>query len=122
MKSVRIVLKLLLEIESVLIGVFSSLVSCTHEVLACCGWHLSVSHRLTTLPFSQNITNTKGYVSSWEFITTLDFEWSIMQGRRRYRWTIWVCSDSSSFWTVGEMICSFVDLLPFAYGSSCDCN
>ncbi|KAH9988682.1 hypothetical protein BJV77DRAFT_729311 [Russula vinacea] len=30
----------------------------------------------------------------WEFITTLDFEWSIIQGRRRYRWTIWVYSLS----------------------------
>ncbi|KAH9988683.1 hypothetical protein BJV77DRAFT_729468 [Russula vinacea] len=26
----------------------------------------------------------------WEFFTTLDFEWSIIQGRRRYRWTIWI--------------------------------
>jgi hypothetical protein len=29
---------------------------------------------------------------SWEFITTLDYEWSVIQGRRRYRWTIWVCN------------------------------
>ena len=27
---------------------------------------------------------------SWEFFTTLDYEWSIMQGHRPYRWTIWV--------------------------------
>ncbi|KAH9988691.1 hypothetical protein BJV77DRAFT_729994 [Russula vinacea] len=30
----------------------------------------------------------------WDFITTLDFEWSIIQGRRRYRWTIWIYSLS----------------------------
>jgi hypothetical protein len=29
-------------------------------------------------------------VPSWEFITTLDYEWSVIQGRRPYRWTIWV--------------------------------
>ena len=29
---------------------------------------------------------------SWEFFTTLDYEWSIIRGRRTYRWTIWVCS------------------------------
>jgi hypothetical protein len=37
------------------------------------------------------------YFSSWEFFTNLDFEWSIIQGRRRYRWTIWVCGHSPSF-------------------------
>ncbi|KAH9957072.1 hypothetical protein BGW80DRAFT_1384566 [Lactifluus volemus] len=26
---------------------------------------------------------------SWESFTTLDFEWSIIRGRRPYRWTIW---------------------------------
>jgi hypothetical protein len=29
-------------------------------------------------------------ILSWEFITTLDYEWSVIQGRRPYRWTIWV--------------------------------
>ena len=28
----------------------------------------------------------------WEFITTLDYEWRVIQGRQPYRWTIWVCS------------------------------
>jgi hypothetical protein len=27
---------------------------------------------------------------SWEFITTLDYEWSVIRGRRPYRWSIWV--------------------------------
>jgi len=28
----------------------------------------------------------------WEFVTTLDFEWSVIRGRRPYRWTIWIYS------------------------------
>ncbi|KAH9968292.1 hypothetical protein BJV74DRAFT_889934 [Russula compacta] len=30
--------------------------------------------------------------SSWEFLTTLDFEWSVIQGHHPYRWTIWIYS------------------------------
>jgi hypothetical protein len=29
-------------------------------------------------------------IHSWEFVTTLEYEWSIIRGRRPYRWTIWV--------------------------------
>ena len=35
--------------------------------------------------------------SSWEYVTTLDFELDIIRGRRSYRWTIWVCSDRRFF-------------------------
>jgi hypothetical protein len=28
----------------------------------------------------------------WEFVTTLDYEWSVIQKRRPYRWTIWLYS------------------------------
>lgn len=28
----------------------------------------------------------------WEFLTTLDYEWEVFRGRRRYRWTIWIYS------------------------------
>ncbi|KAH9974546.1 hypothetical protein BGW80DRAFT_1559588 [Lactifluus volemus] len=28
----------------------------------------------------------------WEFVTTLDFEWSVIRGHRPYRWTIWIYS------------------------------
>ncbi|KAH9988672.1 hypothetical protein BJV77DRAFT_728642 [Russula vinacea] len=28
----------------------------------------------------------------WEFLITLDYEWNIIRGRRRYRWTIWIYS------------------------------
>ena len=27
---------------------------------------------------------------SWEFLITLDYEWSVIRGHRPYRWTIWV--------------------------------
>ena len=33
---------------------------------------------------------------SWEFFTTLDFEWSVIRGNRPYRWTIWVRADGVS--------------------------
>ncbi|KAI0287760.1 hypothetical protein BC826DRAFT_738520 [Russula brevipes] len=26
----------------------------------------------------------------WEFVTTVSYEWSIIRGRRPYRWTIWI--------------------------------
>ena len=29
-------------------------------------------------------------IRSWEFVTTLDYEWSVIRGHRPYRWTIWV--------------------------------
>jgi hypothetical protein len=32
--------------------------------------------------------------SSWEFATTLDFEWSAIRRRQPYRWTIWVRDDA----------------------------
>lgn len=28
---------------------------------------------------------------SWEFFTTLYFEWDVIRGRRPYLWSIWVC-------------------------------
>jgi len=27
---------------------------------------------------------------SWEYVTTLEYEWDVIRGRRPYRWTIWV--------------------------------
>jgi hypothetical protein len=35
--------------------------------------------------------------SSWEFFTTLDYEWDVIRGHRPYRWTIWVCTLLSGF-------------------------
>jgi len=33
-----------------------------------------------------------GGIFLWEFFTTLDYEWSVIRGRRPYRWTIWIYS------------------------------
>lgn len=30
---------------------------------------------------------------SWEFFTTLGYEWRVIQDRSRYRWTIWVSTS-----------------------------
>ncbi|KAN0109067.1 hypothetical protein V8E52_009701 [Russula decolorans] len=30
----------------------------------------------------------------WEFVTTLDFEWSVIRRHQRYRWTIWIYTAS----------------------------
>jgi hypothetical protein len=41
---------------------------------------------------SDNISNNNNLVliSSWEFVTTLDYEWSVIRGHRPFRWTMWV--------------------------------
>jgi hypothetical protein len=55
----------------------------------------------------------------WEFVTTLDYEWSVFYGRRPYRWTIWVCDFFCiSSPTPGplRLICALVDLLLHACG------
>ncbi|KAH9988673.1 hypothetical protein BJV77DRAFT_1160891 [Russula vinacea] len=33
-----------------------------------------------------------GFSCGWEYITTLDYEWDFIRGRRPYRWTIWIYS------------------------------
>jgi hypothetical protein len=63
------------------------------KVLARDEWPLDVSfdwplHCLLLMSMApQNSILT----SSWEFFTTLEYEWSVFRGRRPYRWTIWVC-------------------------------
>jgi len=46
----------------------------------------------------------------WEYFTTLEYEWSILRGRRPYRWTIWVYSLARLSTLVGI---SFVISLSF---------
>jgi len=36
---------------------------------------------------------TQSSLSSWEYFTTLDYEWKVIRRRLPYRWTIWVRSD-----------------------------
>jgi len=58
------------------------------EVLACHGRPLPVSlHLFFSLIVAQPLF-------SWELLTTLDYEWSVIRRRRPYRWTIWVRHDN----------------------------
>ncbi|KAF8487259.1 hypothetical protein DFH94DRAFT_19907 [Russula ochroleuca] len=54
----------------------------------------------------------------WEFVTTLDFEWTIIQGRRRYRWTIWIYSISR----VAALATVIASLVLFNIDTPYDCQ
>jgi hypothetical protein len=58
------------------------------EILACCGWTLLVCLAHQALDSPNN--NNSAFITSWEFVTTLDYEWSVIRRHRPYRWTIWV--------------------------------
>ncbi|KAI9508997.1 hypothetical protein F5148DRAFT_819662 [Russula earlei] len=45
----------------------------------------------------------------WEFFTNLDYEWSIIRGRRPFRWTIWIYSVARIS-TLAAVFISFVTL------------
>jgi hypothetical protein len=36
------------------------------------------------------------FTGSWEFVINLDYEWSVIRGRRQYLRTIWVRSHKAS--------------------------
>jgi len=40
----------------------------------------------------------------WEFFTTLEYEWDVLQGRRPYRWTIWVYSIARLSTLIGVVL------------------
>ena len=64
--------------------------------MACPGWPLLVSlpdPPGTPLEICPTMI-TIPLASSWEFVTTLNYEWSTIRGRRPYRWTIWVRYDA----------------------------
>ena len=63
------------------------------ESLARCGWYIHVS--LPVLPCWPLLDCTQPWIrnpTSWEFLSTLDFEWDFIRRKRPYRRTIWVCS------------------------------
>jgi hypothetical protein len=43
---------------------------------------------------------------SWEYFTTLDYEWNAIRGRLPYRWTIWV---RALLLISSGMLCPWVD-------------
>ena len=38
------------------------------------------------------------FTSSWEYITTLKYEFDVIRGHLTYRWTIWVRNNTQSFY------------------------
>ena len=55
-------------------------------------WHTVYGVYLWASTFSR-IYTTQLSTCSWEFFTTLDYEWMVFRGHIRYRWTIWVRDD-----------------------------
>ena len=53
-------------------------------------WSLHVCPPTTGLSPPQCVALLNSSSPSWEFLTTLDYEWSVIRGHRPYRWTIWV--------------------------------
>ena len=63
-----------------------------HEALVHRVWYLHVS----LLAVQVTITYSPHFLyRSWEYVTTLDFEWSVIRRHQRYRWTIWVHDDKA---------------------------
>lgn len=56
-----------------------------------------------------HVAHTQLSLSSWEFFTTLDYEWAVIRGRLPYRWTILVCDNQCPYWRVLRLglICLF---------------
>ena len=61
------------------------------ENMACYGWNLLVC--LPNRPLdSHDISESTipVLISSWELVTTLDYEWGVIRRQRPFRWTIYV--------------------------------
>lgn len=54
----------------------------------------------------------------WEFFITLDYEWSVVRGRRPYRWTIWIYSLTR----VCTLIAVALNMLGFDASSPINCQ
>src|SRR5579863_6078357 len=63
-------------------------------------WHMLFGLYMWVCPVTQVFTccvdQTPIFTCSWEFVTTLDYEWGVFRGHRQYLWTIWVCSSEAS--------------------------
>jgi len=68
------------------------------------------------------------FISSWEFVTTLDYEWSVFRRNRPFRWTI--CVSSNARFLLGFLpgaecstnLSPLVDLFHHAHSRSIGCN
>ncbi|KAN0141811.1 hypothetical protein V8E53_000273 [Lactarius tabidus] len=54
----------------------------------------------------------------WEFLVTLNYEWSVIRGHRPYRWTIWIYSLTRVF----TLIAVVLNMLGFDSSSSINCE
>ena len=68
------------------------------EVLACRRWHLHVSPSAEAVVaflhyIPRNLIPHSLPYSSWEFVTGLEYELSVIRGHRPCLWTTWVCSS-----------------------------
>jgi hypothetical protein len=70
--------------RNLLTGKTTCLCSGFCQASACDGGSLHVSQSLASILFRVLISGR------WEYFTTIWFEWQIIRGKRRCRWTIWV--------------------------------
>ncbi|KAH9954626.1 hypothetical protein BC827DRAFT_954478 [Russula dissimulans] len=54
----------------------------------------------------------------WEFLTTLDYEWSVIRGRRPYRWTIWIYSLTR----VATLVAAILNLIGLDAAAPINCQ
>ena len=70
--------------------------SVLRQTRSCRGRDLYVRHYLIFLALHDNL-------SRWEYITTIQFEWEIITGQRKYRWTILVrFADRIGLWSLPD--------------------
>jgi len=90
-------------------------------------WYLSVG-LFCCIDLSRFRGPTPTY--SWEYFTTLDYEFDIIRGRRPHRWKTWVRNRRRHFLTLSLLtldlglihIDHWLDLLPFTRGHPNGCN
>ena len=57
-------------------------------------WYLHVGPLVMTIVRVRDIASSSHFpTGSWEFVTSLHYEWDVIRGRQTYRWTIWVRDD-----------------------------
>lgn len=53
-------------------------------------WHTVYGVFLQVVAVFASHNTTQSWMCSWEFFTTLEYEWRVIRGHIPYRWTIWV--------------------------------